>query len=216
MNEIIEDKFIPMLVRIKEMFLEFGIKSLNMDDISRKLGISKKTLYRFVDSKESLIGKMFELEYYKWELFFTQLNERSLNAIEKLFEVSLRLHEEMMHFNPKIVFEFKKYYESLFDEYTERNKEFIGEKMSLNLIQGISEGLYRSDVNIELAVALYINSLVEMHNNALCKNNNVSFDQLFEVLFDHHIRAISTPEGLAYYENRKNEIPSFNKKNNIS
>jgi AcrR family transcriptional regulator len=51
---ITDEKFIPMLERAKDMFLEFGIKNLNMDEISRKLGISKKTLYRYVDSKESV------------------------------------------------------------------------------------------------------------------------------------------------------------------
>ena len=107
MDEVVnslDKKFIPMLERIREMFLELGIKNLNMDDISRKLGISKKTLYRFVDSKESLIGKIFDYENYKWELFFNQLNQKSLNAIGKLFEVSLRVHEEMKHFNPKMCF----------------------------------------------------------------------------------------------------------------
>jgi len=45
MNEeldTLDKKFEPMLEQIKELFFEFGIKNLNMDDISRKLGISKK------------------------------------------------------------------------------------------------------------------------------------------------------------------------------
>jgi hypothetical protein len=87
--------------------------------------------------------------------------------------------------------------------------------MTLNLEQGISEGLYRSDVNISLTVALYINTLLEMHNNVMFRTNNVSFDELFEVMFDHHIRAITTPEGLTYYENKKKEISTYLKKNNL-
>ena len=42
------EKWELMLVQIKGLFFEFGIKNLNMDDISHKLGISKKTLYRYV------------------------------------------------------------------------------------------------------------------------------------------------------------------------
>ena len=81
----------------------------------------------------------------------------------------------------------------------------------MNLEQGIYEGLYRSDVNIDLAVSLYINSLVEMHNYSMA---NATFDQVFEVMFEHHIRAISTSEGLTFFENRKNEISAYLKKNN--
>jgi hypothetical protein len=39
MDEIVnslDEKFVPMLEKIKEMFLELGVKCLNMDDISRK------------------------------------------------------------------------------------------------------------------------------------------------------------------------------------
>jgi hypothetical protein len=212
MDETLDEKFTPMLERITEMFLEYGIKNLNMDDISRKLGISKKTLYRFVN-KESLVAKIFEYENYKGKLFFDSLAEKPLNAIEKLFEVSIHVHQRMKHFNPMLVFELKKYYESLFDNHMAEICSFLQTKMRLNLEQGISEGLYRSDVNIDPAVTLYVNSLVEMHNMGFAKVNNVSIEQVFEVLFEHHIRAISTSEGIAYFEKRKKEIIDSRKAN---
>jgi len=142
MDEILEMKFIPMLERIREMFLEFGIKNLNMDDISRKLGISKKTLYRFVDCKETLVEKMFEHENQKRDLFFESLNQKPLNAIGKLFEVSSYVHERMKHFNPMLLFELRKYYESIFEHVMQENSQFLQKSLEVNLKQGISEGLY--------------------------------------------------------------------------
>lgn len=209
MEEVVDSldkKFIPMLERIRELFLEFGIKNLNMDEISRKLGISKKTLYRYVDSKESLIEKIFDYESLKWNRFTEYLSQQPLNAIEKLFEVSMRVHEEMKHFNPMLMFELKKYYEPIFNDYLAQKRAFILTKMRKNLEQGVSEGLYRSDLNIELVVTLYVNYLVEMHNYDMAKLNNITFDQVFEVMFESHIRAISTPEGVKYFEDRKKEI----------
>ena len=205
----LDEKFISMLERIREMFLEFGIKNLNMDEISRKLGISKKTLYHYVDSKESLIEEIFRLEILKWNLFTEQLSQQPLNAIEKLFEVSFRIHEEMKQINPMLMFELKKYYEPSFNEYLAQKREFIHNKMRINLEQGISEGLYRPDINIELVLTLYVNYLVEMHNYDLAKASNITFDQVFEIMIENHIRAISTPEGVAYFENRKKEISDY-------
>jgi hypothetical protein len=127
----------------------------------------------------------------------------------------LRVHLERKNFDPKLVFELKKFYEPVFNEYMLRNRSFIQKRMTLNLEQGISEGLYRTDVNISLTVALYINTLLEMHNNAMFRTNHVSFDELFEVMFDHHIRAITTPEGLTYYEKRRKEISTYLSKNNL-
>ena len=217
MGEVVnflDEKFTPMLIRIREMFLEFGIKNLNMDEISRKLGISKKTLYRYVDSKESLIEKIFDYENLKWNHFTEELSQQPFNAIEKLFRVSFRVHEGMKDINPMLMFELRKYYEPIFNEYLSQKRSFILKKMRINLEQGISEGLYRPDVNIELVMTLYVNYLVEMHNYEVAKMSNLTFDQVFEIMFENHIRAISTPEGVKYFENRKKEISDNLIKNN--
>ena len=41
-----DSKFVAILDRIVDLFFEFGIRNLNMDDISSHLKISKKTLYQ--------------------------------------------------------------------------------------------------------------------------------------------------------------------------
>jgi len=217
MNEELDTqdrKFEPMLEQIKELFFEFGIKNLNMDDISRKLGISKKTLYRFVKSKEDLIAKLFEFEEINGIVSFNLIGDSNVNAIEKLFKVSLMVFEEMKRFNPMIMFELRKYYEQLFNEFHDRKLAHISNAMQINLKQGIEEGLYRADLNIEAVVTLFINYLIEIHSSDMCKSINLSFDDLFRVMFENHIRAISTPAGVAFFEIRKKEVLENLKNNN--
>ena len=209
------EKWDLMLEQIKGLFFEFGIKNLNMDDISHKLGISKKTLYRFVKSKEDLIAQLFDFEQKKWAESMSTIGSQEVNAIEKLFEVSLMLYEEMKRFNPMILFELRKYYETLFNDHQTKKLAHISLSMRINLEKGIKEGLYRSDVNREAIIAIYMNYLVEIHNSEVCKTADLTFDELFRVIFENHIRAISTTEGVAYFENRKKEITeSLNKKSN--
>ena len=210
-----DKKFEPMLEQIKVLFFEFGIKNLNMDDISHKLGISKKTLYRFVKSKEDLISQLFIYEQYKWEEALNVIGFHEDNAIEKLFKVSLMVYEEMKRFNPMLLFEMRKYYEHLFNVFHARKLKHISKSMRVNLERGIKEGMYRQDLNSEGVVAIYMNYLVEIHNSELCKSADMTFDELFNMMFENHIRAISTPLGVAYYENRKKEITeSLNRNNN--
>jgi TetR/AcrR family transcriptional regulator, cholesterol catabolism regulator len=210
-----DEKFGPMLEQIKELFFEFGIKNLNMDDISRKLGISKKTLYRFVKSKEDLIARFFEYEQLKWVESCEYIGSKDDNAIEKLFKVSLMIYEEMKRFNPMLMFELRKYYEHLFNEHHVLKLGHISKSMKLNLEQGIKEGLYRRDINNEAVIAIYMNYLIEIHNSELCKIAEVTFDELFRIIFENHIRAISTPEGVAFFEKRKKEVTeNLNKNSN--
>ena len=151
------EQFEPMIEQIKELFFEFGIKNLNMDDISRKLGISKKTLYRFVKNKEDLIARLLEFERITGEKTSEDISRQNVNAIEKLFEVSLIVYKEMKRYNPMIMFELRKYYEQQFNEFHTRELAQISQSMQVNLKQGIEEGLYRADLNIEAVVALFIN-----------------------------------------------------------
>jgi AcrR family transcriptional regulator len=206
-----DPKFIELMDRIVAMFFEFGIRNLNMDDISRNLGISKKTLYQYVKSKEDLIEKLFYYDEMKWDIEMSKLKIDEMNAIEILLQVSLRVFEEMGQFNPKLKFELKKYYEPIFQQFLVRKQNHIFSQISKNIEKGIAEGIYRSDVNIELVAGLYVRNLVMMHNNDFCIDANITFEEVFQVMFENHIRAISTPDGIAYFEKRKSEIIQSNK-----
>jgi AcrR family transcriptional regulator len=206
-----DPKFTAILEKTVELFYEFGIRNLNMDDISRSLGISKKTLYQYVKSKEDLIEKLFYYDEMKWTNNFLKIKFKELNAIEILFEVSRMVHEQMGKLNPKLKFELHKYYEPTFNQIMQRKQNQIFEHMSLNIEKGIREGLYRSDLNVELMAGLYVRNLIDMHNKDFCIIENITFDQLFTAMFEHHIRAIATPEGIAYFEKRKAEVEQLNK-----
>lgn len=201
-----DPKLQDILDRTVELFFEFGIRNLNMDDISRNLGISKKTLYQYVKSKEDLIEKLFYYDQMKWDKEMEKVVKDDLNAIEILIQVSLKVFDEMRRFNPKLKFEMKKYYEHIFQQFMVRKQNHIFSQISKNIEKGIAEGLYRSDVNVELVAGLYVRNLVMTHNNDYCFIENISFEKLFLVMFESHIRAISTPEGILYFEKRKEEV----------
>lgn len=180
-----------------------------MDELSSKLGISKKTLYTFVKNKEELIEKIFLYEETKVLKISEEFDSLPVNAIEKLLRISQYIHEEMKRINPMIQFEMKKYYSHIFDAYLEKKRKFVFEGMKFNIQQGITEKIYRDDINVDVVATIYLNSFVELHNSEICKILDINFLQLFEVLFENHIRAISTPIGLAYFESRKNEITTY-------
>jgi len=207
------ERFQELVEPIRNLFYAYGLKNISMDELSRRLGISKKTLYTFVKNKEELVEKVFLHEESIGMRLSEQLEKESINAIEKLLRISQMVHDELKRINPMIRFELEKYYLLTFEKYVEKKRRFIFEGMKNNIRQGIAEKLYRDDINIELVSTIYLNSFVELHDSDICKILDVNFIQLFEVLFENHIRAISTNEGLAYFESRKNEIIEYIKNN---
>lgn len=208
-----DPKLLEILKRTVELFYEFGIRNINMDDISRSLGISKKTLYQYVKSKEDLIEKLFYYDEIRWNEEMAKMKVNELNAIEILIQVSLKVFDEMGRLDPKIKFELKKYYEPLYQQFMVRKQNHIFSQMCRNIEKGIKEGLYRSDVNVELVAGLYVRNLVDMHNKDYCIIENITFETVFQVMFENHIRAISNSEGIAYFEKRKTEISQLNTNN---
>ncbi len=209
-----DSKLITILDRIVELFYEYGIRNLNMDDISSHLKISKKTLYQYFKSKEDLIEQLFVYDFFKWNKKISEIKINEINAIDILIQVSIFIYDEMSRLNPKLKFEMKKYYEPIFNRFMIEKQNHIFSQMSKNMQKGKAEGLYREDVDIELTARLYIRNLLDLHNKDCCFGSEISFNQVFEVMFENHIRAISTPAGLAWFEKRKSELTQLQKSNN--
>jgi AcrR family transcriptional regulator len=53
-------------IRIREkahgLFMQFGLRSVSMDDIANSLGMSKKTIYQYYADKDELIVAVIEVE----------------------------------------------------------------------------------------------------------------------------------------------------------
>lgn len=209
MSDAQKERFEELVEPIRELFYAYGLKNISMDELSSKLGISKKTLYTFVKNKEELIEKIFLHEESKVMKISEEMDKEAINAIEKLLKISQLVHEEMKRINPMIQFEMKKYYNHIFEAYVEKKRIMVFEGMKMNIQQGITEKIYRDDINVDVVATIYLNSFIELHNSDVCKILDINFLQLFEVLFENHIRAISTPAGLAYYASRKNEITAY-------
>ena len=58
MNEDLKN----ILLKVRELYMKYGIKSITMDDVASEIGISKKTLYQFVTDKDELVGKIIDHE----------------------------------------------------------------------------------------------------------------------------------------------------------
>ncbi len=205
-----DPKFSELMEKIITMVYELGIRNLNMDDISRNLKISKKTLYLYFKSKEDLVEKLFEYDEIKWDKEFAKVNINDHNAIEILLIASLMVFKEMKQLDPKLKFELKKYYEPIFTRFFIRKQNHIHNQISNNIRKGIEEGLYRNDINIELIAGLYVKYLVDSNDQDFCFMKDITLEQIFEVMFEAHIRAIATPEGIAYFERRKAEVKGAN------
>ncbi|HKK58619.1 MAG TPA: hypothetical protein VJ937_04020, partial [Salinivirga sp.] len=131
--------------------------------------------------------------------------EKGTNAIDALLEMSQLINEEMELFTPAVTFDLQKYYPEIFRKHMEQSQKFAYDAVYQNLQQGMEQGLYRKEINPEVVATLYINKIEDMHDPDFFSKNNITFELIFETMFENHVRGIANQKGIEYYEKRKKD-----------
>lgn len=197
METAIEQK---VLAKAVEFFMKYGVKSVSMDDISRGLGMSKKTLYNIVDSKADLIraGLIYHLEYEKD--FVNNARKEANDAVEEMITISRFIINILRQHNPSLVFEVQKYYPEAWEKIEAFNKEFIGQFVLENIEAGIEDGFYRNDIHPVIMQKLYVSRLKVLIDPDVFPIDEFPRAQLYEAFITHHMRGIMTSKGIKRFE----------------
>ena len=185
-----------------ELFLQAGVKSINMDDVSTHLGISKKTLYKVVSNKADLVKQAFT---FHQECFITMINgikEQNNNAIDELFEIDQQLCVMLKNRPPHLISNIRKYYPEVWNILDAIRKENIFECVYLNIQQGIEQGYYRKTINGNILAKLMINTVEAIVDDELFPLTEYNFKNILQENRIYHIRGIATEKGINYLENK--------------
>jgi AcrR family transcriptional regulator len=124
-----------------------------MDDISRHLTVSKKTLYQHFADKEELVAMVSKMHIESNIREFDELHKQSENAIEELARISVHMRKNMENMNPSMFLDLQKYHPTGWKQWLDHKHNFIHQSVMRNLKQGIAEGFFRSEVNPEIFAA---------------------------------------------------------------
>jgi AcrR family transcriptional regulator len=195
-----DEKVDRILSESLRLFKKNGIRSVSMDDISKELGMSKKTIYQYFANKTELVEKVLAHMHEKERIPCIGEETTEMNAIDILLAVSRNVSEQLKDMNPINAYELQKYYPAIYREFIIRKRDHVFDQVKQNFIQGIEEGIYRNDLDVDLVARLYIQKLIDVHDPEFLSSVNFGFEKVFQVMFDNHIRGIANAEGLAYYE----------------
>lgn len=195
-----DEKLELILSESVRLFKKNGIRSVTMDDIAKEMGMSKKTIYQYFANKTELVEQVLNYMLESLNVVCIREEQAGMNAIDVLLAVSRNVSRQMKDMNPINAFELQKYYPAIYRAFVVKKREHVFDQIKRNFTQGISEGIYRTDLDVELVARLYIQKLVDVHDPEFLESVNFGFEKVFQVMFDNHIRGIANAEGLAYYE----------------
>jgi len=203
-----DEKLKDIVTKTCKLFQKFGIKSVSMDDIARECGISKKTLYESVKDKRELVEYVLSLEFAKEGNAPHNVNFDGKNAIDVLFVVYQGAIHFFKDFNMSMEYDLQKYYPDLYIITTKKRRERIYRKMLVNMTQGIKEGYFRDDFNIDIIAKLHVMKIEALLQTNIFEDTDYSIIEIFKELFTHHFMAIATEKGEKAFYKKLSEINS--------
>ncbi len=185
-----------------EMFMNFGLRSVSIDDICNELHISKKTFYVHFSNKEQLIFYLLErIAAYEEKQFAEFLSmESMIDALAKRAKNMITrgdIDKYMVFY-----FDLKKYYPELHHKHDMYIKEHNRNNFKKLIIEGKRQNLFRQDINEE-HMSFIINGLLLDFYNRLAESG-INSKQKIEMIIDLILRLLANDEARDNWSNRNN------------
>ena len=188
-----------------ELYMQMGVKSVNMDEVATNLGISKKTLYVYFDNKQDLVNHCFQKHY---DLVSEMINTSAAqfeNAIDELFAIDESCSIIMKQINPYLLGELKRYYPNTWALIEQLKQKVLFNIMKKNLNKGIKQEIYRKEIDVDVIAILMINRIDTLINEEVFPLTQYDFRKLLTEIRIYHLRGIATIKGINYLEQKINE-----------
>jgi AcrR family transcriptional regulator len=176
--------------------MNYGVKSISMDDIASDIGISKKTIYKHFSTKDRLINITLTHFLKKEKKTVARIHENSENAVEEIILIGRHIIKMARSLKPTLVFDLKKYHSKNWQLIEEHHTEFIKQVITDNLERGIQEGLFRSDLKPEVISRLYVAKSLLIANDTNFTVFKLGLDDLFKEHLLYHLYGVLSEEGL--------------------
>jgi len=185
--------------RIKEtshdLIMQYSIRSVSMDDIATALGMSKKTIYQYYKDKDALVKAVVADIILKNQGCCEKDKKNSNNAVHEIFLAMDMLVEMFRSMNPSVLFDMQKYHPAAFQLFYKHKNEFIYNVLKQNIIRGIREELYRSDINVEIMARYRVESMLIPFNPEFHKNIKSSLLEMEQEIITHYLLGLVSLKG---------------------
>ena len=195
-----QDKAVQYIKKATDSFLRYGFKSVTMSDIARELGISKKTLYQFVDNKNDLIMRCVMMAMKEEQEFVLSIQKQQKNAIEEMLDIAIHVNQTLKKINPAALYDLQKYYSDAWQIIETYTHEFVFTCIMENLERGKKEGLYRQDIREDIIARLFIGKSQLLLNTILFPYPQYKTSELHSEHVMYHMRGVASNKGLKILE----------------
>lgn len=189
----------------REKFMKEGFYKTSMDELAKDLSMSKKTIYKYYDSKEKLIEAVFEELMSTVSKKMDAIIKGNDNTVTKIRAILELLGSLSMNMGEKWLSDMKLHAPHLWEKIEGFRTQKLNSNFKLIFEQGKKEGTIE-DKPIDIILKIFVAAVRAVITPDFLVNSKYSFRDAVEVTFDILFNGILTEKGSKQFYNLKNRI----------
>jgi AcrR family transcriptional regulator len=178
-----------------DLFMQFGLKSVSMDDIANSLGISKKTIYQSYVDKDALVDDVIKSLLEHSETCCERDTTAAENAVHEIFLAMDFIMEAFRSMNPSLLFDMQKYYPAAYQKFLKHKNDYLFGVIKKNLERGTKEELYREDLKVEVLARFRVESMMLPFNPEFHTKVKLDLGAIEQEITLHFLFGMVSPKG---------------------
>ncbi|MBC8215735.1 MAG: TetR/AcrR family transcriptional regulator [Candidatus Marinimicrobia bacterium] len=162
-----------ILEESSESILRNGVRSFTVESLSNRLGMSKKTIYKFFPTKEVLVEKSVELFLQLIERRFKRIIKTEPNPALQFVTVMEFIIGHISNISIEKLVDLKYRFPSVWEKMEifrlARRDDFY-----MILFEAQNQGYVRKDVDVQIVATLYMNIINSTFQPEFFLNNNLA------------------------------------------
>ena len=182
------------------LFLQFGIKSVSMDDICRELGVSKKTIYTYVSNKKELVHLSFLSFMQMEEEVISEIHKSADNALDEMIKITDYTMKFLHMMKPTLTYDLQKYHKETWHYFENTHFKFIATIIFENLERGVKEGIYRSNIEPDILTKLFLGNIMVIIDEKIFPSRDYLKSNIYHESMSHHLYGIVNKKSIKNLE----------------
>lgn len=184
-----------ILVAATELFLRDGLKSVTMDDVAARLGMSKRTIYENFANKKELLTACVDYVSEEARKKDEVIMAKAENVIDEIF-MSFGGIDDKFNNRSRFIKDIQKYYPDIFENNICSGFEKAQSKFMNTLERGVAQGIISPDANLDFVVFIIMETLYNvLSRQETLLSKNVSIPDALQYVIIYFFRGISTEKG---------------------
>ena len=199
-----EEKY-RIMRQATELFYKNGLYKTSMDEIAAELNISKKTIYKYFESKYDLIRESTDFTLYSSIKWVDDILSKKINVASKLALLMENYSKEVCQVSEKWIKDMRTHYPEIWKQIEIFRSEKIYDIAKKLIKLGSKENII-TNYPPELIIETYAATLRAIVNPVFLQSCNCTMKDAIKFVFEIHLTGILTAKGRLKYKEEKKKL----------